>query len=68
MTEYLGWCATAVFVGSYFASRPERLRLLQMAGAALWAVYGVLIGAPPVIAANLLVFAAAVWTAFRRVG
>jgi hypothetical protein len=65
-TEYLGWAATAVFVGSYFCSRPRMLRGLQMAGALMWVVYGVLIGASPVIAANVLVFAAAAWTMTAR--
>ncbi len=36
-----------------------------MGGATLWIVYGFLIGAIPVIAANALVFAAAAWTLVR---
>ena len=66
MTQILGWVATAVFVGSYFFARPAALRAMQMVGATLWIVYGVLIGAMPVIAANVLVFVAALWTAFSR--
>jgi hypothetical protein len=66
VTDTLGWIATAVFVASYFFSRPAALRGCQMLGAALWIGYGVLIGAKPVIAANLLVFAAAAWTLTRR--
>ena len=65
MSELLGWCATAVFVSSFFARRPGRLRLLQMSGAALWVMYGLLLRAPPVVAANVLVMAAAAWTAWR---
>lgn len=65
-TETLGWIATSVFVGSYFFSRPAALRACQMVGATLWIVYGVLIAAKPVIAANLLVFAAAAWTLLRK--
>lgn len=61
----LGWSATAVFVGSYFFSRPSILRGVQMAGALLWITYGILIGASPVIVANALVFSAAAWTALR---
>ena len=64
MTQILGWVATAVFVGSYFFSRPAALRAMQMVGATLWIVYGFLIEATPVIAANALVFAAAAWTWF----
>lgn len=61
--DYLGWAATAVFVGSYFCPRAETLRRVQMFGALRWAAYGVLIEASPVVAANLLVFGAAAWTA-----
>jgi uncharacterized protein with PQ loop repeat len=41
------------------------LRAVQMIGAVLWIVYGFLIGAIPVIAANALVFTAAAWTLAR---
>lgn len=62
----LGWTATAVFVGSYFFSRPALLRAAQMTGAVVWIIYGLLIGASPVIVANMLVFSAAAWTMIRR--
>jgi hypothetical protein len=65
MIDWLGWIATAVFVASYFFSRPAALRAAQMLGAILWVSYGLLIGALPVVTANLLVFAAAAWTAGR---
>jgi Bacterial inner membrane protein len=64
--EYLGWGATAVFVGSYFCVRPALLRGVQICGALLWVIYGVLIGASPVIVANVLVISAAAWTLIRR--
>ena len=35
MIEYLGWTATAVFVGSYFCARPSALKRVQMVGALL---------------------------------
>ena len=63
--DSLGWIATAVFVGSYFCTRDTVLKRVQMLGALLWVVYGVLEQAPPVVAANVLVFAAAAWTARR---
>lgn len=63
--ECLGWIATAVFVLSYFGRTPNALRSLQMAGAALWVAYGVIIGASPVIVANVLVFTAAAWSGIR---
>jgi hypothetical protein len=65
-TESLGWAATCVFVASYFFAKPSRLRGIQMLGALLWVTYGALIGALPVIIANLMVFAAAAWTSLRK--
>lgn len=65
MIEYMGWAATAVFVSSYFFERTEVLRGVQMVGAIMWIVYGALIGALPVVAANALVFAAATWASIR---
>jgi hypothetical protein len=64
--EILGWVATSVFVASYFFAKPAALRAVQMGGATLWVVYGFLIGAAPVVAANVLVFTAAAWTFARR--
>ena len=66
VTEYLGWAATAVFVGSYFCRRERTLRAVQMTGALMWVIYGIVIGASPVIAANVLVFGAAAWTITAR--
>ena len=63
--ESLGWGATGVFVASYFVP-PARMRAAQMIGALLWLAYGVAIGSSPVIVANVLVFSAAAWTAFRK--
>jgi len=63
LIEALGWAATAVFVGSYFFPRAEALVRVQMLGAVMWVGYGVLMRAPPVVAANVLVLAAAAWKA-----
>ena len=63
--DMVGWIATAVFVASYFFSRPAMLRVLQMLGAVLWMAFGVLIASKPVIASNVLVFVAAAWTLAR---
>ncbi len=57
-----------VFVASYFFRSSLMLRSAQIVGAALWAAYGVLIASKPVIAANVLVFAAAAWSLFRERG
>jgi hypothetical protein len=63
--DYLGWAATAVFVGSYFSRGAESLRRVQMIGALMWVGYGVLIASYPVVVANVLVFGAAAWTTTR---
>ncbi|MGA8707224.1 MAG: YgjV family protein [Steroidobacteraceae bacterium] len=63
--EWLGWAATAVFVGSYFCGRASLLRAVQMSGALLWIIYGTLIRSTPVIVANVLVLSAATWTLLR---
>lgn len=65
VVEYLGWTATAVFVASYFCGGSSALKRVQMVGALMWVAYGLLIGASPVVAANLLVFGAAAWTLTR---
>jgi Bacterial inner membrane protein len=59
VTDVLGWIATAVFTASYFFKRAALLRRAQMGAALLWVAYGVLVGAAPVVVANLLVLAAA---------
>jgi hypothetical protein len=66
--DMVGWMATAVFVASYFFSKPAMLRTLQMLGAVLWMAFGVLIASKPVIASNVLVFSAAAWTLVRQRG
>ena len=63
--ESIGWLATAVFVSSYLCSSARALRATQMAGAIVWMVYGLLVHAPPVFVANLLVLSAAAWTMAR---
>ena len=41
------------------------LKRVQMVGALMWVIYGVAMQAMPVVAANVLVIAAAAWTAKR---
>ena len=67
MVDGVGYLATAVFMISYFAKGPIALRRIQGVAALLWVSYGILIHAKPVIWANVLVAAAAVWTSLRRV-
>jgi len=64
----LGWLATAVFISSYFAKRSRTLRRIQGVAACLWAAYGLLIHALPVIVANILVAAAAIVSSLRDKG
>lgn len=64
--DLLGWCATAVFVSSYFAKHPTTLRHLQILGASLWMLYGFALQAAPVVVANVLVVLAAAGTARRN--
>lgn len=66
LADLVGWTATAVFVASYAFRHPDRLRLAQMAGAAIWIGYGILMQAPPIIVANLLVLGAAGWASRRQ--
>ena len=66
MIDYLGWAATGVFVASYFFTRPQTIKGVQMVGALIWVTYGWMIGASPIVVANLLVFTVAALTVGRR--
>ena len=65
MPDYIGWLATATFASSYFSKHPARLRRIQALAALLWMSYGVLIHAVPIIVANLIVAALAIFSSFR---
>ncbi|MDR3703779.1 MAG: hypothetical protein P4L56_29285 [Candidatus Sulfopaludibacter sp.] len=65
MESVLGWVATAAFSASYFARRPAALRRIQACAACLWIAYGLAIHALPVVAANLIVAAAALYSTTR---
>jgi hypothetical protein len=58
----IGWVATAVFGSSYFCKQAATLRKIQAGAALLWVAYGFLIGAMPVVVANLIVATAAVYS------
>jgi hypothetical protein len=60
--ELIGWVATAIFVSSYLFKDPTALRRIQALAASLWVAYGVIIHATPVVVANLLVAAIAVYS------
>ena len=61
----IGWVATAVFVSSYLFDKTATLRKIQASAACLWIIYGVTIGAVPVIVANVIVAGAAFATTIR---
>jgi hypothetical protein len=64
--EWIGWIATGVFAASYFFRHPAALRRIQAMAAVLWIGYGIIIKAPPVIVANLVVALMAVLSSFQR--
>jgi len=64
MLNAIGWVATAVFASSYFFRQATTLRRIQAGAALLWVAYGFLIGAMPVVVANVIVAAAAVYSSF----
>ncbi len=65
MSDSIGWLATATFACSYFSKHPAMMRRIQAMAALLWMSYGVLIHAVPIIVANLIVAALAVFSSFR---
>jgi len=65
MSDAIGWVATALFASSYFFKRPAVLRRTQALAAGLWIVYGAIIHAMPVMAANVIVGGVALWSSFR---
>jgi hypothetical protein len=62
----LGWVATAMFGSSYLFRQSATLRKIQACAAGLWIIYGVAVGAAPVVVANLIVAGAALYSSFRR--
>jgi hypothetical protein len=67
MMDWIGWVATATFLASYACTDPKKLRLTQAAAALLWVAYGSMLHAWPMIVANLLVTAVAVYSALGGV-
>ena len=62
--DWIGWIATAVFSCSYFVRSSAMLRRIQAGAALMWVAYGFLIGAMPVVVANVIVAAAAAYSSF----
>jgi hypothetical protein len=55
--EGLGYAASALVAASFLMSSVVRLRLVNAGGAALFALYGWAIGAPPIVVTNGLILA-----------
>lgn len=60
MINRIGWVATAVFAVSYFCRQPAAMRRIQASRPCCGIGYGVIIKAPPVIVANVVVAAMAI--------
>ncbi len=67
MINWIGWVATGVFAVSYFCKQPKMLRMVQAIAALMWVTHGFLIGAMPVVVANVIVALAAVYSSFAPV-
>lgn len=66
MLDGLGWVATALFAGSYFCKTPRAMRRLQASAALLWVGYGIWMNAFPIIVANVIVAALAVYSDWKQ--
>jgi hypothetical protein len=67
MLDALGWTATAIFSTSYFCRQPAMLRRIQAGAACLWIAYGVALHSFPVVVANVIVAAAALYSSLRAI-
>jgi len=65
LSEWIGWAATALFAASYLCKEPAALRRVQALAASVWIAYGLLIQAPPVVVANLVVAVLALASSLR---
>jgi len=68
MHNAIGWLATLIFSCSYLFRSSVALRWVQAAAALVWILYGVMMHAAPVIAANLIVAVAASASLLRERG
>jgi hypothetical protein len=66
VNSLLGWSASAVFAVSYFIRDSVRLRIVQSIAAVLWTLYGIVLHAPPIIVANIIVATLAIASAYRE--
>jgi hypothetical protein len=66
MLNLLGWLATVLFAASYFCKTSRAMRRVQAAAALLWVGYGVWMNALPVIVANVIVAALAIYSDLKQ--
>jgi hypothetical protein len=64
--DVLGWLATTMFLASYLWKDQRKLRRAQAAAAIVWAAYGLILHALPIVVANVLVAAVALYSAQPR--
>ena len=66
MLDGLGWLATALFATSYFCKSARAMRRVQALAALLWAGYGVIMNALPIIVANVIVAMFALYSDWKE--
>jgi len=66
MLDGLGWIATALFAASYFCKTSRAMRRVQALAALLWVGYGIWMNALPIIVANLIVAALALYSDWKQ--
>jgi uncharacterized protein with PQ loop repeat len=66
MLDGLGWVATAFFAASYFCKTSRAMRRVQAAAALLWVGYGILMNAPPIVVANVIVASLALYSDWKQ--
>lgn len=66
MLDGLGWLATALFAASYFCKTPRAMRRVQATAAILWVGYGIWMNALPIIVANVIVAALAMYSDWKQ--
>jgi hypothetical protein len=66
MLDGLGWVATALFAVSYFCKTSSAMRRVQASAALLWVGYGIWMNALPIVVANVIVAALAVYSDWKQ--
>lgn len=57
--EMVGWVATSCFTFSYFVKKERNLLVFQSLASSIWLIYGLVIGAFPLVVANFIVASSA---------